>query len=145
MLADIGVSAPELIVADVADPGSLEAMASRARVVLDLVGPYTLYGRPVIDACIAGGAHYVDLTGEMTFARRVIEECNAPATEAGVKIVQVCGFEALPADMLVLMAAETAHERWWRALRASTWRSRSRPPAACRGCPTACPAEPSRA
>ena len=112
VLADVGVSAPETLLADIADPGSLEAMASRARVVLNLVGPYTLYGRPVIDACIASGAHYVDLTGEMTFAREVIDECNGPAAEAGVKIVEVCGFEALPPDLLVLMAAETAHERW---------------------------------
>ena len=36
------------------DPDSLAAMASSTRVVLDLVGPYTRYGRPVIDACVAG-------------------------------------------------------------------------------------------
>ena len=87
-LAEVGVSAPETILADVSDPASLQAMASRARVVLDLVGPYTLYGRPVIDACISCGAHYADLTGEMTFVREIIEECNGPATAAGVKIVR---------------------------------------------------------
>lgn len=47
VLGEIGVSAPETIVADVDDPASLGAMASRTRVVLDLVGPYTLYGEPV--------------------------------------------------------------------------------------------------
>jgi short subunit dehydrogenase-like uncharacterized protein len=115
-LAGVGVSAPETILADVSDPSSLESMASRARVVLDLVGPYTLHGRPVIDACISSGAHYVDLTGEMTFVREIIDECNGPATAAGVKIVQVCGFEALPPDMLVLMATEAARERWGEGL-----------------------------
>ena len=54
---DDGVSAPETVVANLDDPESLAAMASRARVVLNLVGPYTLYGRPVIEACVAGGAH----------------------------------------------------------------------------------------
>ena len=34
-----------------------------------MVGPYTLYGEPVIEACIAGGAHYMDLTGEIPFVR----------------------------------------------------------------------------
>src|SRR5918994_455204 len=86
-------------------------MASRARVVLNLVGPYTLHGRPVIEACVSGGAHYVDLTGEIPFVRRTIEELDAPAAEAGGKVVQVCGFEALPPDLLVLLAAETARER----------------------------------
>ena len=63
VLAECDVTAPETITADVSDEASLEAMASRTRVVLNLVGPYTHYGKPVIGACVAGGAHYVDLTG----------------------------------------------------------------------------------
>ena len=39
-----GCTPPETIVADVGDPASLAAMAARTRVVLDLVGPYTLHG-----------------------------------------------------------------------------------------------------
>jgi short subunit dehydrogenase-like uncharacterized protein len=111
-----GVVCPVSIVADLDDPDSLAAMASRARVVLDLVGPYTLYGRPVIEACVANGAHYMDLTGEMQFVRRVIEEFDARAAEAGVKVVQVSGFEALPPDLAVAAAAEAARERWGEAL-----------------------------
>jgi short subunit dehydrogenase-like uncharacterized protein len=112
VLGEIGAAAPETIAADVGDPASLAAMASRARVVLDLVGPYTLYGEPVIEACVAGGAHYVDLTGEIPFVRRMIDAFHDRAAAAGVKVVQVCGFEALPPDMAVLLAAETARERW---------------------------------
>ncbi len=87
-------------------------MASRTRVVLDLVGPYTLYGEPVIEACVANGSHYVDLTGEIPFVRRMIDAFHDRAAAAGVKVVQVCGFEALPPDLAVLLAAETARERW---------------------------------
>jgi short subunit dehydrogenase-like uncharacterized protein len=112
VLAEIGVAAPETIVADVGDPASLAAMASRTGVVLDLVGPYTLYGRPVIEACVAGGSHYVDLTGEIPFVRRMIDAFHDRAAAAGVKVVQICGFEALPPDLAVLLAAETARERW---------------------------------
>ncbi|HEX7610759.1 MAG TPA: saccharopine dehydrogenase NADP-binding domain-containing protein [Solirubrobacteraceae bacterium] len=111
LLAEDGVSAPESIVAAIGDPASLLALARRARVVLDLVGPYTLYGRPVIEACIAGGAHYADLTGEMPFVRGIIDDLQEKASAAGVKIAQVCGFEALPADLAALLAAETARER----------------------------------
>lgn len=118
LLGEIGVSAPETIVADVGDPSSLAAMASRARVVLDLVGPYTLHGRPVIEACVASGAHYVDLTGETPFVREIIAEFDGPAAAAGVKIVQVCGFEALPPDLLVALAAERGRERWGEGLAA---------------------------
>ena len=112
VLGEIGVAAPETIAADVGDPASLAAMAARARVVLDLVGPYTLYGEPVIEACVAGGAHYVDLTGEMPFMRHTVDAFHDRAAAAGVKIVQTCGFEALPPDLAVLLAAETARERW---------------------------------
>lgn len=112
VLGEIGVVAPETIAADVGDPSSLAAMAARARVVLDLVGPYTLYGTPVIEACVAAGAHYVDLTGEMPFMRQTVDAFHDRAAAAGVKIVQTCGFEALPPDLAVLLAAETAQERW---------------------------------
>ncbi len=116
VLGGIGVEAPEILVADVADPASLAAMTARTRVVLDLVGPYTLYGEPVIAACVEQGAHYVDLTGEIPFARRMIDAYHERAAAAGVKVVEVCGFEALPPDLAVLLAAETARERWDEAL-----------------------------
>jgi len=107
-----GVSAPEVLVADVSDPVSLAAMAARARVVLNLVGPYTAYGRPVIDACVGSGAHYVDLTGEIPFVREVIEQVHGRAAAAGVKVVQACGFESLPPDLAVVLAAQEARRRW---------------------------------
>jgi short subunit dehydrogenase-like uncharacterized protein len=112
VLGEIGVTAPETIVADIGDPASLAEMASRTRVVLNLVGPYTLYGEPVIEACVANGAHYVDLTGEMPFARRMIDVFDDRAQAAGIKVIQTSGFEALPPDLAILLAAETARERW---------------------------------
>lgn len=116
VLAEEGVGEFEAIEADVGDPASLEAMASRTRTVLNLVGPYTRFGEPVIAACISGGANYVDLTGEIPFVRRMIDRYDAPARDAGVKIVQVCGFEALPPDLGVLLASEAARERFGEGL-----------------------------
>jgi short subunit dehydrogenase-like uncharacterized protein len=111
VLGQEGVDAPESITADLGDEASLAAMAKRTKVVIDMVGPYTLYGRPVIKACVENGAHYLDLTGEIPFARRMIDEFDAGAREAGVKVVEVCGFEALPPDLCVRLAAEAAKER----------------------------------
>jgi short subunit dehydrogenase-like uncharacterized protein len=111
-LGEAGVSAPETLVGDSGNPSSLATIASRARVVLNLVGPYTLHGRPVIEACVAGGAHYADLTGELPFVRRIIDDFDEPAVAAGVKVVQVCGFEALPPDLAILLAAEHARAHW---------------------------------
>jgi short subunit dehydrogenase-like uncharacterized protein len=119
VLEELGASAPETLAADAASPASLRAMAERARVVLNLVGPYTLHGEPVIEACIEAGAHYADLTGEIPFVRRMIDRHGERAREAGVKIVNTCGFEALPPDLAVLLAAETARERWGEGLAAA--------------------------
>lgn len=111
VLAEVGVQSPELLRADVGDAGSLAEMAARATVVLDLVGPYALYGRPVIRACVAASSHYVDLTGEIPFAREVLDEFDGPARRAGVTLTQVCGFEALPADVLVRLVVAAARDR----------------------------------
>ena len=65
----------------------------------------------MIEACVGAGAHYADLTGEIPFVREMIREFHEAAVEAGVKVVQVCGFEALPPDLAVQLAAETLRER----------------------------------
>lgn len=112
VLAEDGVQGAETLAAELGDAASLAEMASRTKVVVNVVGPYTLYGRPVVEACVANGAHYMDLAGEIPFAREVIDEFDARAKEAGVKVVQVSGFEALPPDLAVVLAAEAASARW---------------------------------
>jgi short subunit dehydrogenase-like uncharacterized protein len=112
VLGEVGVSGAATITADLSDAGALASMASRAKVVLDLVGPYAKYGRPVIEACVSEGAHYLDLSGEIPFVSDVNVDFGARAEQAGVKIVQVCGFEALPPDMAVALAAGAARERF---------------------------------
>lgn len=44
----------ELIVADAADEDALRHMCARTRVVISTVGPYALYGEPLIRACAEG-------------------------------------------------------------------------------------------
>src|SRR4051794_22912452 len=61
-----------LIVADKEDPASLEAMAAQTRVVATTVGPYRRAGMKLVDACIAAGADYADLTGEVLFVHEAI-------------------------------------------------------------------------
>ena len=111
-LAAYGAEDVETIVADVSDAASLAAMAARARTVENLVGPYMRFGEPVIEACVAERANYVDLTGEIPFVRRIVDRFSDAARDAEVKIVQTCGFEALPPDLGVRLAADAARERY---------------------------------
>ncbi|OBG55128.1 trans-acting enoyl reductase family protein [Mycobacterium sp. E735] len=90
-----------LIVADVSDPSTLDAMAARARVVLTTVGPYTNYGLPVVAACVKAGTDYADLTGEVMFVRDSIDRYHQQAVETGARIVVSCGFASMPSDLNV--------------------------------------------
>lgn len=89
----------EIVVADAMDADSLLALCRRTRVLINAVGPFRFTGRNVVDACIAGGAHYVDITGEPDFMERTEAECHEAAEEAGVLVVPASGFDSVPADM----------------------------------------------
>jgi short subunit dehydrogenase-like uncharacterized protein len=89
----------ELIVADSQDRPALDAMAGRAKVVCTTVGPYAKYGSELVAACIAQGADYVDLTGEVQWVRRMIDAHHEEAAAAGVRIVHCCGFDSIPSDL----------------------------------------------
>ena len=80
-------------------------MAGGARVVATTVGPYRRAGLPLVDACIAAGTDYADLTGEVLFVRECIERHDR-AAEAGVRIVHSCGFDSIPSDLGVLLLHE---------------------------------------
>src|SRR5437588_10211532 len=57
-----------LIKADVDDRQSLTKLAESTKVVISTVGPYILYGEPLVAACAAAGTDYVDLTGDPEFS-----------------------------------------------------------------------------
>jgi short subunit dehydrogenase-like uncharacterized protein len=97
------------VVADTSDEASLAAMASGARVVATTVGPYWPAGLKLVDACIAAGTHYLDLTGEILFVRESILR-HDHAGAAGVRIVHSCGFDSVPSDLGVLMLHQAGGE-----------------------------------
>ena len=90
-----------LIVADLAQPEALTAMAARTHMVISAVGPYSRRGLPVVAACAAAGTDYVDLTGEAPFVRQSIDRHHQQAVDSGARIVHSCGFDSIPSDLNV--------------------------------------------
>ena len=88
-----------------ANAASLQALARQAQVLFNLAGPYHATGDAVVAACIAGGTHYLDLTGETFWIQRLVREQHDAAARAGVKIMPCAGYEALPFDLATLWAA----------------------------------------
>ena len=110
--SELGARAADwpLVAADSGDPGSLGALAQRARVVATTVGPYRKYGMPLVEACINARTDYCDLTGEVLFVAETIERHHDRAEAAGARIVHSVGFDSIPSDLGVWLLHERARE-----------------------------------
>jgi len=105
------ISKIPLLEADADDVDSVEALAAKTRVVATTVGPYGLYGKNLLAACVHQGTDYCDLTGETPFIRWAIDEFQDAAKTSGTRIVPTCGFDSIPSDLGVFFLAEKARER----------------------------------
>ena len=111
--AEIGASdSLPLVVADASDPKSLAAMVARTKAIITTVGPYQLYGSPLVEACATAGVDYVDLTGESHWIAKMIPAHEAAAKKSGARIVFSCGFDSIPFDLGVFFAEETAKKKF---------------------------------
>eukprot|EP00455_Lapot_gusevi_P045824 TRINITY_DN591_c0_g1_i3.p1 TRINITY_DN591_c0_g1~~TRINITY_DN591_c0_g1_i3.p1 ORF type:complete len:419 (+),score=176.21 TRINITY_DN591_c0_g1_i3:61-1317(+) len=99
-----------IIVADSSQPESLEEVARRSTVMLSCAGPFALYGDPVVAACVKYGTHYVDITGESTWVRTVINRFGQEAEAKNAVIVPMCGFDSIPSDLGVLYTLQQARK-----------------------------------
>ncbi len=100
-----------LIVANSDDPASMKALAESARVIVTTVGPYQLYGEPLLAACVAAGTDYADLCGEPGWMREMIDKYDAQAKASGARISFSSGFDSIPFDLGVLMLQQEAVKR----------------------------------
>ncbi|HEX5525805.1 MAG TPA: saccharopine dehydrogenase NADP-binding domain-containing protein [Solirubrobacterales bacterium] len=90
---------PDVVVADAADREAMRGVAESTQVVITTVGPYILYGEPLVAACAAAGTDYVDLTGEPEFVDRMWIEHHDEAERSGARLVHCCGFDSIPHDL----------------------------------------------
>ncbi|MEU4621821.1 saccharopine dehydrogenase NADP-binding domain-containing protein [Actinoplanes sp. NPDC023801] len=97
-LERLGLNLP-VVIADADDEQALTTMAARTRVVVTTVGPYAKYGKLLARVCAETGTDYVDLTGEVLFARDSIDENHETARRTGARIVHSCGFDSIPSDI----------------------------------------------
>jgi short subunit dehydrogenase-like uncharacterized protein len=110
-LSAVGEKLIPLIVVDGTDSVAMNALAARTRVVCTTVGPYALYGTPLVAACAEQGTHYCDLTGEVQWMHRVIHQYQTQAERSGACIVHTCGFDSIPSDLGTFSVQEQMHAR----------------------------------
>ncbi len=100
------------LVVDAADNAALMEMCRQTKVVISTVGPYALYGEPLINACVETGTDYCDLCGEIQWIYRMLERYQGRAAETGARIVNCCGFDSIPSDLGVYFLQQQALERF---------------------------------
>jgi short subunit dehydrogenase-like uncharacterized protein len=70
--------------------------------VLNCAGPFSQTCAPLLEACLDGAAHYLDITGEIdVFAR--CHRVHARAQQQGVVVLPGVGFDVVPTDCLAAM------------------------------------------
>ncbi len=65
-----------------------------------------------MQAAIEGGCHYVDITGEPEFMENMFLKYNDAAAAKGLRIVNACGMDSIPADIMTRYAAREFEKRF---------------------------------
>lgn len=81
------------------DPQALRSGLNGISLVLHCAGPFSATCAPMLEACLASGAHYLDITGEID----VFAHCHAQDTRArekGIVVLPGSGFDVVPTDCL---------------------------------------------
>ncbi len=81
------------------DPRAVANGLDDVSVVLNCAGPFVHTSRPLVDACIARGVHYIDITGEIAVFEALAAR-SAEAHNAGVMLLPGAGFDVVPTDCL---------------------------------------------
>ncbi len=81
------------------EPAKVEAGLRGVRAVLHCAGPFLHTSRPMADACLRTGAHYLDITGEEDVFEALAAR-GAEAKAAGVLLMPGTGFDVVPSDCL---------------------------------------------
>jgi short subunit dehydrogenase-like uncharacterized protein len=81
------------------DAAALASALEGVPVVLHAAGPFAHTATPVVEACLRGKTHYLDITGELGVFEAIAAR-DAEARDAGVMLLPGAGFDVVPTDSL---------------------------------------------
>jgi short subunit dehydrogenase-like uncharacterized protein len=85
-----------------ADASAVRNGIKGMRLVLHCAGPFSATAAPMLEACLAVGAHYLDITGEID----VFAHCHRQHERAqarGIVVLPGAGFDVVPTDCLAAL------------------------------------------
>ncbi|MFQ5568951.1 MAG: saccharopine dehydrogenase family protein [Rhodothermales bacterium] len=83
------------------DRASLDAALGEVPLVLHCAGPFIRTARPMVEACLRMGTHYLDVTGEVEVFEQ-LAALDSQAREAGVMVMPGVGFDVVTSDCLAV-------------------------------------------
>jgi short subunit dehydrogenase-like uncharacterized protein len=89
---------------NLSDPSDLRGALQGIDVVAHCAGPFSATSQPMVDACLATGTHYLDITGEIDVFEAVLAR-HEEAHRAGVVLLPGAGFDVVPSDCLAALLA----------------------------------------
>lgn len=93
-------------IVDTTKKDQVESVVQQTKIIITTVGPFSLYGEEVIAACAKFGTHYLDITGEVGFIKKMKEKYEEKAQKTGALLVPFSGFDSVPADLAAMILSE---------------------------------------
>jgi short subunit dehydrogenase-like uncharacterized protein len=88
-----GIDTAKYSVAEVAhDSESLADLFDGAKVVCNVVGPFTKFGGTVVEAALKAGVHYIDTTGEQAHILNVADKFATQFAEKGLLLAPATSY-----------------------------------------------------
>jgi short subunit dehydrogenase-like uncharacterized protein len=87
------------------DAGAMDALLSDALLVIHCAGPFLHTWKPMAEACLRNGCHYLDITGEIDVFES-LKKLDERFRQAGVMALPGAGFDVVPSDCLAMMLKE---------------------------------------
>ena len=80
-------------------PAAIDKGLESVTLVLHCAGPFSRTSRPMAEACLRRGAHYLDITGEVAVFEALAAR-DAAARARGAMLLPGAGFDVVPSDCL---------------------------------------------
>jgi short subunit dehydrogenase-like uncharacterized protein len=83
------------------DSAAMDQVLTTVPLVLHCAGPYLHTSKPMVEACLRTGTHYLDLTGEIPVYEALAAR-DAKAKTQGIMLLPGVGFDVVPTDCLAV-------------------------------------------
>lgn len=87
------------------DTDALDNALKRVDFVIHCAGPFSITAKPMVEACLRTGRHYLDITGEIAVFEAMAALGKA-AEQAGIMVMPGVGFDVVPSDSLAKYLSE---------------------------------------